>query len=212
MAIELIEVSKKIKGIDIFRKLSYRFEPGKIYGIAGANGSGKTMLLRIMSGMVKVDEGAVKVDGESVRDQIFFPSNMAIVIENLSFDPYLTGFENLRKLAKIKSKIDDQTVLEWLVKIGLAGSENMKYAKYSLGMKQKLALCQAFMEDEKYILLDEPTNALDKQSIINFYEILNEQRNLGKCIIVVSHNEHDLQCVADEIIEVEEYNVRQIEK
>lgn len=199
MSIVLENVSKKFKDNVLFENLSTEFHSGKIYGIVGENGTGKTMLIRMITGLVKVDSGSIIIDGQRIRKDVHFAPNSAMIIENLRFDKYLTGFENMKQLAKIKNKIDDATIKEWLSKVGLDEKKDVLVAKYSLGMNQRLAICQALMEDEKYLFLDEPTNALDEDGVIQIRKLLMEQRNRGKCILIISHNKEDISSLADEI-------------
>ncbi len=199
MSIVLEQVSKEFKGNILFDEINAEFKPGKIYGITGENGTGKTMLLRLITGLVKTDSGTVTIDGKIVRDDVRFAPDSAMIIENLQFDKYLTGYENMKQLAKIKNKISDQTINDWLMKLGLFSKKDMLVSKYSLGMNQRLALCQTLMEDEKYIFLDEPTNALDEDGVEQVRNLLKSERIAGKCILIISHNKEDIAELADEV-------------
>lgn len=210
MSIVLNDVNKKFKEHELFNNISIEFEHGKIYGITGKNGSGKTMLIRLITGLVKVDSGSVIIDGQQVRKDVHFAPNSAMLIENLRFDKYLTGFENMKQLAKIKNKVDDNTINAWLDKVGLSDSKNLIVSKYSLGMNQRLALCQALMEEEQYIFLDEPTNALDEDGVEQIRELLKIQRDNGKCIIIISHNREDMITLADEIFEIKDGSLKHV--
>lgn len=212
MSIVLKNVEKRFKEDVLFCNLSMEFCSGTIYGIVGKNGSGKTMLIRLITGLVKVDGGSIIIDGQEIRKDVHFAPNSAMVIENLRFDKYLTGFENMKQLAKIKNKIDDDTINNWLDKVGLEDSKNTLVSKYSLGMNQRLALCQAFMEEEQYIFLDEPTNALDETGIEQIRKLIKEQRDKGKCILIISHNKEDIAVLADEIYEIKNGSLKHVER
>ena len=160
MYIELKNVSKKIKGIDILDDVSLRMESGKIYGFRGKNGSGKTMLMRAIAGLIKVT-GTVDIDGKILGKDEMFPPSIGILIENPSFISNYTGFENLKTLASIRERIDDNKIRQTLTEVGLEPDDKRTFKKYSLGMKQRLGIAAAIMEDPDIIILDEPINALD---------------------------------------------------
>ena len=203
MYIQLTNVSKKIKSNDILKDINLRMESGKIYGFKGKNGCGKTMLMRAISGLIKV-KGTVDINGQIIGKDIMFPPSIGLLIENPSFINNYTAFENLKTLASIRRRIDDNRIRETLTEIGLDPDDKRKVKKYSLGMKQKLNIAQAVMEHPKLLLLDEPTNGLDKESIERFYEVLKKLKDEGSLIIIASHINEDLNALCDEIIEVEE--------
>lgn len=203
MYIELKNVSKKIKGIDILDDVSLRMESGKIYGFRGKNGSGKTMLMRAIAGLIKVT-GTVDIDGRILGKDEMFPPSIGILIENPSFVAEYTGLKNLEMLACIKNKIEIEDIRHAMEQVGLDPDDKRTYKKYSLGMKQKLGIAAAFMEKPDIIILDEPINALDEVGAKQVHKILEEQKKRGALIIIACHDKEELEMLSDEIIEIYE--------
>ena len=203
MYIELKNVSKKIKGIDILDDVSLRMESGKIYGFRGKNGSGKTMLMRAIAGLIKVT-GTVDIDGKILGKDEMFPPSIGILIENPSFVAEYTGLKNLEMLACIKNKIEIEDIIHAMEQVGLDPDDKRTYKKYSLGMKQKLGIAAAFMEKPDIIILDEPINALDEVGAKQVHKILEEQKKRGALIIIACHDKEELEMLSDEIIEIYE--------
>lgn len=203
MYIELKNVSKKIKGIDILDDVSLRMESGKIYGFRGKNGSGKTMLMRAIAGLIKVT-GTVDIDGRILGKDEMFPPSIGILIENPSFVAEYTGLKNLEMLACIKNKIEIEDIRHAMEQVGLDPGDKRTYKKYSLGMKQKLGIAAAFMEKPDIIILDEPINALDEAGAKQVHKILEEQKKRGALIIIACHDKEELEMLSDEIIEIYE--------
>ena len=201
--IEINSYSKIIKGKTILDNINFVFESGKIYGLYGKNGSGKTMLLRAIAGLIYPTSGTVNIDKKELHKDISFPDSLGIIIENISLLPYLDAVANLKSLAKIKKicSIDDIRIT--LKKVGLDPDDKRKVSQYSLGMKQKLAIAQAIMENPKLLLLDEPTNALDEESIKSIRAIFKEMNNKGTTIIIASHNKEDLEVLTDYQLKIE---------
>lgn len=170
--VELKNVTKMIRGTEIIKNVSVEFEDGIVTGINGINGSGKTMLMRLISGLIKPTEGEVIIDGKVLGKDIAFPKSIGILIENPAFIDYYSGFENLRLLALIQKKIGVEEIREALLAVGLNPDDKKKYKKYSLGMKQRLGIAAAIMESPDIILLDEPTNALDTEGIERIKKIV----------------------------------------
>lgn len=195
--------TKEIKGQVILDNINYSFEKGKIYGLYGKNGSGKTMLLRAISGLIKPTSGSVEVNGKVIGKDIDFSEDTGIIIETLSLFPEYNAIDNLRMIANIQKKATDKDIVDALEKVGLDPSNKKKIKTYSLGMKQKLNIAQAIFENQQLLLLDEPTNALDAESVKNIYNLFVEQKNMGKTIIVASHVKEDLMNVCDEIVYIE---------
>lgn len=156
-------ISKTIKSTEILRNIDLKLQGGKIYGLYGSNGTGKTMLLRAIAGLIHIDSGSIVINGKQLHKDSDFPESIGVVIENPEFWDGYTGFENLKMLASIKKKIKNQAIKDTLERVGLDPSDKKTVKKYSLGMKQKLGIAQAIMERPDIILLDEPTNALDKK-------------------------------------------------
>lgn len=203
--VKLKDISKEIKKQEILKNISYTFEDGHIYGLYGANGSGKTMLLRIISGLVFPTNGTVCIDEKVLHKDISFPPSVGIIIENMELLPELTAYENLNKISKIKKIAGEQEIRYSLERVGLDTNKPVK--KFSLGMKQRLNIAQAIFESPKLILLDEPTNALDDDAINRVYNILKEEKARGACIIMATHNKSDLTEICDTIIKVNEGHI-----
>ena len=208
--IELRNVSKSFKGLSLFENLSVSFEKGKIYGIVGHNGSGKSVLFKMMCGFVFPDQGSVIVNGEELGKNKRFPENFGIIIDKPGYLGDKTGFENLRYLADIQNKISDEKIKEILEKVGLSHTIMQKVKNYSLGMKQKLAIAQAIMEDQEILLLDEPFNGLDVDSVENLRDLLKSLNNQGKTIFLTSHNNEDIDILCDHVFRVRNYSLEQL--
>ena len=192
--------------------VNYIFEGGRVYGLHGRNGSGKTMLLRAICGLILPTEGYVVVDGKVIGKDIEFPKSVGIIIEHMSMVDDMTGFDNLKALAKINNMILDDEIRQCLFSVGLDPDDRRKVKKYSLGMKQKLNIAQAVMEHPKLLLLDEPTNGLDRESVEKFSEVIKKLRDEGSLIIIASHINEELNGVCDDIIEIENGRILKNEK
>lgn len=203
MIIKLDNIEKSIKGNQVLNQVSFEFESGKIYGIYGRNGSGKTMLMRMILGLIHSDHGSVTIDGKIIGKDIDFPESVGAMIENPGFFPYATGYENLKMLADIKGKIDENDIREAIQKVGLDDQEKRVVAKYSMGMKQRLAIAQAIMEKTDLLVLDEPTNALDQEGVDVFRKIIQSEAKRGTLIIISSHNKEDIDILSDIKIRME---------
>ncbi|NMB07489.1 ABC transporter ATP-binding protein [Acetivibrio saccincola] len=208
--IELRNVSKSFKGLSLFENLSVSFEKGKIYGIVGHNGSGKSVLFKMMCGFIFPDQGSVIVNGEELGKNKRFPENFGIIIDKPGYLGDKTGFENLRYLADIQNKISDEKIKEILERVGLSHTIMQKVKNYSLGMKQKLAIAQAIMEDQDILLLDEPFNGLDVDSVENIRDLLKSLNNQGKTIFLTSHNNEDIDILCDHVFRVRNYSLEQL--
>ena len=193
-------ISKKFKNKTIFENLDLTLEGGKIYGVVGYNGSGKTVLLKCLCGLESVSSGRIEVDGQVLGRDLQFPPSLGLILETPGFLEGYSGFDNLKQLALIKGLIDDDTIRHHLVLVGLDPVSRQKVKHYSLGMKQKLALAQAFMESPEIILLDEPMNGLDKQSVNRIRQLLLDYRAEGRLILIASHLEQDIELLSDQVI------------
>ncbi len=208
MKIEVKEYTKKIKDKTILSNINLNFESGRIYGLHGRNGSGKTMLLRAISGLILPTSGSVFIDNKQIGKDIEFPENIGIIIENMKMHDEYTAFDNLKILAKINHKADDSDICKALEVVGLNPNDKKKIRAFSLGMKQKVNIAQAIMENPKLLLLDEPTNALDEESVNRVRNLLLDMRDNGTLIIIASHNREDLDMLCNEVIEIHEGQIK----
>lgn len=202
--IEVNNITVKIKKDTVLKKVSYNFESGKIYGLRGRNGAGKTMFLRALAGLIRVNSGSIAVDGQILGEKIDFPPSLGLLIEINNLAPEFSLTKNLKLLSKIKNVATDDDIAQTITRVGLESTDSRKVAKFSLGMKQRGAIAQALFEKPSLILLDEPTNAIDQKGVIQIREILAEEAQRGATIILASHNPEDLNVLADEIIDLSE--------
>lgn len=173
-------------------------------GIVGQNGSGKTMLLRAIAGLICLNRGTITVDGKVLNKDISFPPDIGIIIEKPELLPYLSGLENLKLLAEIRNIISYDDIKHYMDKFGLNFNSKQIVKKYSLGMKQKLGIIQAIMEDPSLLLLDEPFNALDAESVDILRSILLQYKEQGKLIILTSHHQEDIMSVCNQVIHLQD--------
>lgn len=199
MKIEVKNVSKKFKKIVILENVTLEFKSGNIYGLYGRNGSGKSVLLKIICGIYAPTNGEVLFDGKNYNYNNMFVPELRALIEKPSFFPELTGFENLKLLAKIQNKITDEEILETFKIVNLYEEKDKKYSEYSLGMKQKLGIAQVIMENPKILILDEPFNGVEEESIKKIMKFLLSEKKKGKIIIISSHIKEDLEKLANKI-------------
>lgn len=204
MNLQLRSVTKVLNGTAVLNDISYEFSPGKIYGIKGKNGSGKTMLLRAICGLIVPTEGTIEFDGKLLRKGGAFPGNIGVLIENPAFLPLYTGYTNLMLLASLNGRIGETEVRTALERVGLAPDGKKPYCRYSLGMKQRLGIACAIMEHPDVILLDEPINAIDENGVAQIRDLLLEEKARGAIIILACHDAEELNYLADEIIYMEE--------
>ena len=197
MQVEVKKLGKQIKGNVILEDVNLKLESGRIYGMYGRNGSGKTMLLRCLAGLLRYEQGEIAYDGKCLHKQITIPPNAGVMIENVGFWSMYNGFENLKMWASIRQKIDDARIRDVIAEVGLDPSDKRNVGKYSLGMRQRLAIAQALMEYPDILLLDEPTNALDEDGIELFRELLRREKERGCIIVLASHNKEDINQLAD---------------
>lgn len=203
MKIELKNVTKEFDKVEIIKNISLKFETGKIYGLYGRNGSGKSVLMKLICGFLIPTKGKVLINGKDFNAKNEYPDNLRAVIEKPSFFPELTGFENLKLLAKIQNKINDEEIIKALDLVNLIDEKDKKYSKYSLGMKQKLAIAQAIMEDPSILILDEPFNGIEEKSVEKITKFLKEEAKNGKTIIFSTHIKEDLENLADIIYKID---------
>lgn len=197
--IEISHVTKKFKDVTVLSDISMKLYYGKIYGFIGRNGSGKTMLMKHILGFINASEGTISIDGKCIGKDIDIPDNIGTIIENPGFLSEYSGIKNLMFLAKIKNKIDKSEIRKAMEYVGLDPDEKKSVGKYSLGMRQRLGLAQAIMENPDILLLDEPMNGLDDQGVNEIRELLRQLKEKGKLIIIASHNKEDIDLLCDEI-------------
>ena len=200
MKIEIKDYVKELSGNTVLNHISLTFESGKIYGLSGKNGSGKTMLMRAICGLIRPTEGYVSIDGQIIGKDISFPPSVGVLIESPSFISYYSGFKNLQLLASIKNIADDDTIRGLMTRLDLDPENKKRYKKYSMGMKQKIGIIAAIMEKPELIILDEPINALDEKSAQTLKALLNEYKENGALIIISCHDREELEFLSDEII------------
>ena len=201
--IEIHDYTKMLRRNTVLNHINLKLERGKIYGLVGKNGSGKTMLIRAISGLITATEGEITVDSVKVGNGRY-PKSLGIVIENITMLEYMSAFENLKMLNDIsENKISDDEIRGWIKKFNLDPNDRRVIKKYSLGMCQKVSLIQAFMNNPDLIILDEPTNALDDASVSLLMEIIRDvNKNNGTTFIIASHDKVTVNSICDEIIEM----------
>lgn len=195
------KLTKSFKGKTVLEDVNMRLQEGRIYGIVGDNGSGKTVLLKLICGFMKPDSGTVTVNGKVIGKDADFPENTGIIIEAPGFLPNYSGMKNLEYLASIRGKIGKEQIESAMKTVGLDPSSKLRVGKYSLGMKQRLGIAQAIMEDQQLLILDEPMNALDKDAVKEMRKLFLSFKASGKTMLVVSHNEGDISTLCDEVYE-----------
>lgn len=203
MEIILNNVSKVIRRNTVVDNVNLSLKSGFVYGLCGYNGCGKTMLMRLISGLIIPTSGEILIDGKKLGSQFDFPDSMGVMIENPAFLGSLSGFENLKLLSSIKNQISDSEISNAIKRVGLKSNDKKKYRKYSLGMKQRLGVAAAIMESPDLIILDEPTNALDADGVKIIQNIINEERNRGALQIITCHDKEILDAVCDMVFIIE---------
>lgn len=209
MEIVVKEVTKVIQNNTVLDRITREFRSGKVYGLKGYNGSGKTMLLRVVCGLISPTRGEVFVDGKQLGKDMDYPQSLGILIENPAFLNDLSAFANLKMIAELNNLIGEEEIREVLCKVGLADRQNIRYRKFSLGMKQRLGIAAAIMEKPDILLLDEPTNALDEDGIQMVSRIVREMRADHRIVIVASHEKEWLQEISDEVIVMENGRIKE---
>lgn len=197
MKIVIKNINKKFKNNTVLDDINMELESGKIYGLCGRNGSGKSVLLKIICGFYYPTSGEVLFDGINYSNNNAYPKDLRALIEKPSFLPNLSGFENLRLLASIQNQIGDKEILETLKKVNLFEEKDKLFKEYSLGMKQKLGIAQVLMEEPKIMILDEPFNGIEEQSVKKIKKVLEEEKEKDKLIIMSSHIKEDIEALAD---------------
>ena len=208
----LQNVCKELKGHRVLDHINLTLDKGQICGFFGRNASGKTMLLRAVSGLITIDSGRITVFGKPISEDHSFPDSMGIVIENIGLWKHLTGEENLRLIADIRGQIGREEIRLALQRVGLDPDDKRKYRAYSLGMRQKLALAQAIMEQPDLLLLDEPTNGLDDQAVGLFRQIIREEKERGAACLITTHQKEDIIDLCDRVFKISEGTCTEVQK
>lgn len=199
--IEIKKLTKKFKDVTVLDSISISFEKGKIHGLIGRNGSGKTMLMKCILGFVPVTSGEIKVYGKITGKNII--ENVGVIIETPGFLPGYSGYKNLKFLADINRKADKNQIRNAIKSVGLNPDDKKHVGKYSLGMRQRLGLAQAIMEDPDLLILDEPMNGLDKDGVADMRKYLLELKEQGKTILIASHSAEDIEVLCDTVCEMD---------
>ncbi len=199
MEIIVKDLSKKFKKVTVLENINMKFESGKIYGIVGRNGSGKSVFLKILCSFYKPTTGEILFDNINYNSNNNFPPSVRALIENPTFFPDLTGFENLKLLSSIQNKIGDEEIIKTLDQVNLLSEKDKKYSEYSLGMKQKLGIAQVLMENPDVMIFDELFNGIEEKTVEKIRNILLELKNQNKIIIVTSHIKEDIDVLSDEV-------------
>lgn len=202
-AISIQGVYKSFGEDNVLKDVCRDFEEGKIHGIVGNNGSGKTVLMKCICGFLHPTKGKIFVNYKQVGNDMDFPDDMGIIIETPGFLPNLTGQKNLQILASLKKKISSDTIRKTIERVGLDPSMKKPVGKYSLGMRQRLGIAQAIMEDPSILILDEPFNGLDKHGVEQMRELIKGLREEGKTIVLASHNQIDIDELCDTVCEMD---------
>lgn len=196
-------LSLTINKTEILRDITISFDKGKIHGLIGRNGSGKTMLMKCICGFVRATSGKVTVAGKEIGKDCDFPESTGVIIETPGFIPYYSGYKNLKLLADLSGKAGKEDICNAMRTVGLSPELKRHVKKYSLGMRQRLGLAQAIMEDPDLLVLDEPMNGLDKDGVADMRRYLLDLKAKGKTIIIASHSAEDIEVLCDTVCEMD---------
>lgn len=206
----LSNVSKAYKGKTVIDNVSYEFEKGKCYGIIGRNGSGKSVLMKLIAGFAYPDKGEVRINGRLLKKDMDFIPDAGVIINSPEFINSMSGYNNLKYLAEINKKASDEKILETLEWLGLKDAMKKRVSTYSVGMKQRLRLAQAVMDDPETLILDEPMNGLDKDGVSEVREYLLTLKKQGKTILLSSHSAEDIDVLCDTVCEIDKSKLKKI--
>lgn len=199
VGIEVEHVYKSFGKEHVLKNISFKIPSGSIYGVVGNNGSGKTVLMKCICGFMKCDRGRIVVNGRQVGKEVDFPDRLGVIIETPGFIPNLSGYKNLKILAALKGRIGKTEIRETIRRVGLDPDMRKPVAKYSLGMRQRLGIAQAIMENPSVLVLDEPLNGLDRYGVLEIRSLLKELKADGKSILLASHNAQDIEELCDHV-------------
>ncbi|WP_249304330.1 ABC transporter ATP-binding protein [Qiania dongpingensis] len=202
--IVVTDLSKHFRETQALKHINLRFEGGRIYGLVGRNGSGKTVLLKCICGLLYPSEGYVSVNGKIIGKEIDFSENIGFIIEQPGFLHQYSGLKNLKLLSGLRRKADKEVLKMWMKKVGLNPNSRKPVGKYSMGMKQRLGWAQVLMEEPDIIILDEPFNGLDERGVEEFRKLLLDFKAEGKLVILSSHSKEDIQILCDEIVRLDQ--------
>lgn len=203
MKIKITHASREIHGVSVLQDVNMTLESGSVYGFLGRNGSGKTMMMRAICGLIPLTEGSIEIDGVCLGRGQDFPQNLGMLLETPVFLPGRTGFENLRLLAAIRGKITPDEIRKALEQVGLDPEDRRKVGKYSLGMRQRLGIACAVMEGPELLILDEPFNGLDESGCRMLRELIGRYRREGCLIVLACHDREELETLSDVIYRVD---------
>ena len=212
MHIKATNISKQFKNNVLFTIINLDLYSANIYGLIGHNGSGKTVLMKILTGVMKPTTGTVEIDDKTLHQDIHILPEVGVIFEKPEFFNDLTGKENLELLAKINKKIDDEKIIETMKQVNLDPNNKNKVKDYSLGMVQRLGIAQAIMEDQKILILDEPTNALDQDGVISILRLLKHKKEEGCLILISSHQLDEIFAICDEVYQINHQNLIKVDK
>ncbi|PXV95709.1 ABC-2 type transport system ATP-binding protein [Lachnotalea glycerini] len=210
--IKVLHVGKRIREQIILNDINLEFQDSKIYGLIGRNGSGKTVLLKCIAGFMKPSEGEIWFNDKKIGKDVKFLENMGFILNTPGFLLELSGFKNLQYLASINRRAGKKEISEAMELVGLDPKNKKSVGKYSLGMRQRLGIAQAIMEDPEILILDEPMNSLDEQAVEEIRNILLQLKEKGKLIIITSHNKEDIEFLCDEVYQIRQGIIKKIEK
>lgn len=203
IAIKIENVNKNFGEITVLSNINIEFEQGKVHGLIGRNGSGKTMLMKCICGFVPVSSGQILINGKVLKKDFDIPKNIGVIIETPGFLPSYNAYKNLKFLADIQGKISKQEIYDSIRKVGLDPKSRKAVGKYSLGMRQRLGLAQAIMENPDILILDEPMSGLDKEGVSDMRNYLLDLKDQGKTILIASHSSEDIEVLCDTVCEME---------
>ena len=209
-AIEVTNLTKKFKEAVVLNNVSVSFESGQVHGLIGRNGSGKTMLMKCICGMVPPTSGEIRVHNKVIGKDVDIPENVGVIIETPGFLPGYSAFNNLKFLAAIKNKIGKEEIRKAIQSVGLDPDDKKKVGKFSLGMRQRLGLAQAIMEDPELLILDEPMNGLDKSGVVEMRQYLLDLKAKGKTILIASHSAEDIDVLCDTVHEMDKGEITKV--